>query len=125
MGRALGGKPLVLVVEDDAVTRMAAVAMLDSAGYEVVEADSGSSAVQELMRVPGIRVILTDIDMPMGIDGIKLAACVDLGWPGISIVMTSGKVKPLPGDVPRNACFVPKPYGEAKVLAAISRMMAQ
>ncbi|MCJ2054082.1 response regulator [Methylobacterium sp. J-070] len=63
MGRALGGKPLVLVVEDDAVTRMAAMAMLDSAGYEVVEADSGSSAVQELMRVPGIRVILTDIDM--------------------------------------------------------------
>ncbi|MDP4025508.1 response regulator [Methylobacterium sp. NEAU 140] len=122
---AISGKPLVLVVEDEAITRMAAVVMLCEAGYEAVEADSGPAAVLVLEERTGIRVMLTDIDMPAGLDGIKLAACVHRRWPGVGIIMTSGKVRPAPGDVPSGARFIAKPYAEASVLAEIGRIVAQ
>jgi two-component system, response regulator PdtaR len=117
------GPPCVLVVEDEAVTRMAAVAMLREAGYAVIEADSGPAAVLELEDRADVRLMLTDIDMPAGIDGIKLAACVRRRWPGVAVVMVSGKVRPAPGDVPAGARFFAKPYNEPDVLAAIGELL--
>lgn len=116
-------RPCVLVVEDEAITRLAAAAMLAEAGYAVVEADSGPAAVRALEGRPGIRAVLTDIDMPAGIDGIRLAACVHLGWPGVAVIMTSGKVWPIPGDVPDGARFIAKPYGESEVLGALDQLL--
>ena len=115
----------VLVVEDEALTRMSAVAMLQDAGYDVVEADNGTAAMLALERIVGIRAILTDIDMPAGLDGITLAACVDFRWPNIAVIMTSGKVKPVPGDIPNRARFLPKPYTPEDVLAALAEMFGK
>ena len=117
--------PITLVVEDDAVTRMATVVMLREAGYETVEATSGPRAMLELEDTAGIHLLLTDIDMSPGFDGVTLAACVHYRWPDVGIIMTSGKVKPVPGDVPSGAVFLAKPYAEARVLAAISDLLAQ
>lgn len=113
----------MLVVEDDAVTRHAAVAMVGDAGYAVREATNGNEAIRILDHEPGIRLVLTDIDMPLGIDGIKLAACIHRRWPGIGIVITSGKVRPAPGDVPADGQFIRKPYTEEQVLGAIRRLI--
>ncbi|KQT60939.1 response regulator receiver protein [Methylobacterium sp. Leaf456] len=117
-------RPTVLVVEDDAVTRHAAVAMLEDAGYAVREASNGNEAIRLLDREVGIRAVVTDIDMPLGIDGIKLAACINRRWPEIGIVITSGKVRPKDGDVPAQGRFVRKPYTEEQVLNAIRAVLA-
>lgn len=114
----------MLVVEDDAVTRHAAVAMLEDAGYAVREASNGNEAIRLLDREVGIRAVVTDIDMPLGIDGIKLAACINRRWPEIGIVITSGKVRPKDGDVPAQGRFVRKPYTEEQVLNAIRAVLA-
>ncbi|MGU3422868.1 response regulator [Methylobacterium sp. D54C] len=115
------GQPVVLVVEDENIVRMAAVILLHDAGYATVEATSGPGAMVMLEEALGIRIVLTDIDMPQGFDGITLAACVHRRWPGIGIVMTSGKVAPVPGDVPEGAVFLRKPYAETELLTAIRR----
>ncbi len=62
--------PKVLVVDDHAASRMTAVALLAMEGYEVIEADSGSSAV-ELVTQKQPDLILLDVMMP-GIDGFEV-----------------------------------------------------
>ena len=111
--------PIVLIVEDQAVTRQAAVEMVEEAGFSALEADDGATAMDMLETVEGIRVVLTDIDMPTSIDGIKLAACIHRKWPGIGVIILSGKVAPKPGDIPAGGRFFAKPYAVADVLAAI------
>jgi two-component system, response regulator PdtaR len=118
-----GSKPRILVVEDEAITREAAVEMLEEAGFEVLEAGNGTEAIRVLDGVDGIRVVMTDIDMPAGLDGIRLAACIDRRWPGIGVVVVSGKVRPAPGDVPARGHFFRKPY-EAEAVTRVIRRLA-
>jgi two-component system, response regulator PdtaR len=115
----------VLVVEDEPVTRHAAVQMLDDAGFAVIAAPDGIEAMRLLETVAGIRAVFTDIDMPRGMDGVRLAACLSQRWPGIGVVVTSGKRLPSPGDIPPGAAFFRKPYDEDAVLAAIAPLMAR
>ena len=64
--------PLVLVVDDEATTRVLARAALVSSGCEVQEADSGSSALE---RASATRpdLVLLDLVMP-GMDGFAVCA---------------------------------------------------
>ncbi|MEE7457166.1 response regulator [Methylorubrum populi] len=121
-------RPVVLVVEDDIVTRQAAVEMIQDAGYATCEASNGNAAIRVLDEGEdageGVRVVVTDIDMPLGIDGIKLAACIARRWPGIGIIITSGKVRPAPGDIPPDGLFIRKPYSEEGLVSAIRSVMA-
>jgi DNA-binding NtrC family response regulator len=118
-------KPLVLVVEDEIVARKSAVEMLEIAGYEAVDACTAADAVCALEKFDTIRLVITDIDLHSSIDGIVLAACIDRRWPDVGIIMTSGKVVPVPGDVPSRARFLPKPYAEARMLDAVRGIIAQ
>ncbi|MBA9068803.1 CheY-like chemotaxis protein [Methylobacterium sp. RAS18] len=120
-------RPTVLVVEDDAVIRCAAIELIVEAGFTVREATNGNEAIrmldQEQEAGGMVCVVVTDIDMPLGIDGIKLAACIDRRWPRIGIVITSGKVRPSPGDIPTDGLFIRKPYTEECLVAAIRSVM--
>ncbi|MCX7593013.1 MAG: two-component system response regulator [Fischerella sp.] len=62
--------PKVLVVDDHAASRVTAVALLVMEGYEVIEADSGSAAV-ELVIQKQPDLILLDVMMP-GMDGFEV-----------------------------------------------------
>ena len=117
-----GSKSRILVVEDEAITRHAAVEMLDEAGFEVFEAQDGTEAIRVLDSVADIRVVMTDIDMPSGLDGIRLAACIDRRWPEIGVVVVSGKVRPALGDVPARGHFFRKPYDAEAVTRVIRRL---
>lgn len=107
--------------------RHAAVELIGEAGFTVREAANGNEAIRMLDREQdaggAVCVVVTDIDMPLGIDGIKLAACIDRRWPRIGIVITSGKVRPSPGDVPTDGLFIRKPYTEESLVAAIRSVM--
>jgi CheY-like chemotaxis protein len=70
------GKVIVLVVEDEPLVRMAAVYMIEDAGFEALEAGNADEAVRILEARTDIRIVFTDIDMPGSMDGIKLAAAV-------------------------------------------------
>jgi len=53
MRRASGvDKPVVLVVEDEPLVRLNAVAMIEEAGYEVVEAANADEAIAILESRP-------------------------------------------------------------------------
>jgi CheY-like chemotaxis protein len=115
---------VVLVVEDEPLLRMAAVDMIEAAGFIVVEASDATQAVEILEKRLDIRIVFTDIDMPRGMDGMKLAALVRDRWPPIHIIITSGHVTPPAANLPADSVFFSKPYREGEVVAAIRRMAA-
>ena len=99
--------PVVLVVED-----------------EPLEAANAAEAIALLESRDDIRIVFTDIDMPGGLDGIALAACIRDRWPPISIIMTSGKPWPPRVAIPADTVFFSKPYRQDRVIASLQRMAA-
>ncbi|WP_292020146.1 MULTISPECIES: response regulator [unclassified Brevundimonas] len=104
--------PLVLVVEDEPLLRLAAVEMVEDAGYVAVEAADAFEAVRILESRDDIRIVFTDIDMPGGMSGVTLAAAIRDRWPPIDIIMTSGAVVPADAMVPERGVFLAKPVSQ-------------
>lgn len=118
----LKGKALVLVVEDEPFLRMCAVDMLEEDGFDVIEASNATEAVVLLETRMDIRIVFTDIDMPGGMDGMRLAACIRDRWPPVEIIITSGQV--VPKDLPLRSLFFSKPYEPDIIVAQMNRFIA-
>ena len=114
-------KTVILIVEDEPLLRMAAVDMVEDAGFEAVEAADATEAIHILETRLDIRIVFTDIDMPRGMDGMKLAACIRDRWPPIMIILTSGHHHAPDVKMPAESVFFPKPYKERDVVAAFRR----
>lgn len=80
----------ILVVEDEGIIRMFAVAALQDAGFQVLEAQDGAEALDILARNPEICLLVTDVRMPGLIDGLALAARVQRDHPAIRTIIVSG-----------------------------------
>ncbi|MBS0268671.1 MAG: response regulator [Proteobacteria bacterium] len=81
----------VLVVEDEVLIRLHLAEELRDAGYTVIEAADGHEAMTLLTSIDGIGLVLTDIRMPGGIDGIDLARWVRAKFPEIKIALVSAE----------------------------------
>ena len=112
---------IVLVVEDEAIIRLAAVDMIESAGFAVIDAADATAAMRLLEERSGIGVVFTDVDMPRGINGLELAACIKSRWPGIHVIITSGKAEAVRAQLPEDCVFFAKPYHEARVVDEVRK----
>ncbi len=113
---------VVLVVEDEMLLRMRAVDMVEGAGFTSVEAVDADEAYAILESRSDIALLLTDIQMPGSMDGLKLAHAVHKRWPPIKIIVVSGQLKQADLDIPTNSRFFGKPL-EAEVMIAQMRRM--
>jgi CheY-like chemotaxis protein len=112
---------VVLVVEDEPLVRMGAVAIAQEAADKVYEAANADEAIEVLERNPDVTLLFTDIDMPGTVDGLELAEIVHERWPHIRLIVTSGRVK-LPNDeVPDDGRFIGKPYYAETIRSAIAQ----
>ena len=118
-------RQIVLVVEDEPILRMTAVDMVEDAGFEAVEAADATQAVKILESRPDIRIVFTDIDMPRGMDGIKLAALIRDRWPPIDIIITSGHANAPDLTMPPRSLFFAKPYNEKIIVSAMKKFADQ
>lgn len=84
-----------------------------------MEAADATEAIRILERRLDIRIVFTDIDMPRGIDGMKLAALIRDRWPPIEIILTSGHIDAPDVRMPARSRFFSKPYNEGEVVAAM------
>jgi two-component system, response regulator PdtaR len=84
----------ILVVEDEALVRMAIADGLRAAGYRVIEAGNAHEALTLLENAGEVWCVLTDVRMPGSIDGVALAKLVRTKYPKVKILLTSGH---LPG----------------------------
>jgi CheY-like chemotaxis protein len=117
-------EPVVLVVEDESIIRMQAVVIIEEAGYNVVEACNADEAIAILKTREDIGIVVTDIEMPGSMDGIKLARAIRDQWPPIELIITSGRYRVRINQLPPGAQFMPKPYTPNVLVTAISRLDA-
>jgi CheY-like chemotaxis protein len=113
----------VLVVEDEMLLRMRAVGMVEDAGYTSVEAVDADEAVAILESRSDIALVLTDIQMPGNMDGLKLAHTVHRRWPPIKIILVSGQLKPANVDIPADSRFYGKPLEAKEMIAELQNMI--
>jgi CheY-like chemotaxis protein len=113
----------IMVVEDEPLIRLGLVSLIEEAGYSVVEANSADDAIRKLEKIIDIRLILTDVDMPGTMDGIKLAHYVRGRWPPIHLVVISGKVGVEQTELPAGVRFVTKPYQEPALINLVETMI--
>jgi DNA-binding NtrC family response regulator len=100
----------VLVVEDETLVRMFASDFLDEAGFKVFEAVNGDEAIAVLQARPDVQVVVTDVELTGSINGFELAVAIRERWPGVGVIVTSGRQRPAPDDLPEDAAFITKPY---------------
>ena len=109
----------VLVVEDDAMTRMNAATLISEAGLDVVEMDSADRALAYVWRQPNdVAAIFSDVEMPGHTSGADLARTVSHHWPHIRLLITSGS-QPEAMHLPASTTFFPKPWLPLDVLTAV------
>jgi CheY-like chemotaxis protein len=114
---------LVVVVDDDVFERMGASGMFLDAGYRVLEAGDADEALRIFETNADIRLLFTDVSMPGSMSGSDLAHRVAERWPGVGIIMTSGR--PRPHLLPLSMLFHDKPYEPSAVLRQAMEMTTQ
>ena len=80
----------ILLVEDDADVRGSTARALRRAGYEVIEAEDGLAALEQLAgREPALDLVIADVVMPrMG--GLELVQRLQQRWPRVRTLFVSG-----------------------------------
>jgi PAS domain S-box-containing protein len=114
----------ILVVEDDPDVLDVAVESLRMMGYDVVTAPDGPSALSVLRRDPDIQIMLSDVVMPNGMNGVELAREAVRLRPDLRVLLASGyPMSALPIDdgspVFDEFPFLSKPYHSSQLAQAL------
>jgi CheY-like chemotaxis protein len=117
-GRAVDGRETVLVVEDNAAVSRVVVRMLQSLGYETVQAGNASAAFT-ILAERRIDLLFTDIVIPGEIDGIRLARAALARWPSLRVLLTTGFGDTASRSDTAGLRVLEKPYRTAELTCAV------
>ena len=118
-----GASTNVLVVEDETLLRMHAVNIVEDAGFTAVEAIDADEAILILESRSDISLMLSDIQMPGSMDGLKLAHAVHARWPSIKIILVSGRIQVTDSEKPVDCRFFGKPLEDREMVAQLQKML--
>jgi len=104
----------ILTVEDEFLISEYLRAILEGGGHKVIATFDAGEAIEVLERVRDIQLVITDIDMPGSMDGLRLAAAIRDRWPPIHLIVVTGFAPPNSYELPRDSLFIPKPLGRPK-----------
>ena len=100
---------------------MLAIEFTEDAGFKALEADTADAAFAliDIHRV--IKIVMTDVNMPGSMDGLRFAASVRGPWPSTEIIVVSGyaNYRTLTAGA---AVFFHKPYNIDAIVACLDRM---
>jgi CheY-like chemotaxis protein len=116
----------VLPVEDEPLVRASAAEALRDAGLDVAEAacaEEALAAADSAADGPP-RVLVADLHLGPGMDGLALGALALRRWPQVGVVYATGHPEALDGRSlgPRER-YVVKPFAPAALLRAVRRLM--
>ena len=116
----------VLVIEDEPLVREVVVAALRDAGFSVAEAASGEEALAlaESAADGPPAVVVADLRLGSGMDGLAFGAEARKRWPEVGVVYATGHPDSFDGRLlgPRER-YVVKPLTPAALLGAVRRLM--
>jgi PAS domain S-box-containing protein len=101
----------VLLVEDDDEVAALLAEMLAQLGFEVTRTASASAALGALANDRAVDLVLSDIMMPGGMNGVDLAREVNRRRPRLPVLLTSGYAETTKRDAgAAGFMLLPKPY---------------
>jgi two-component system, response regulator PdtaR len=117
----------ILIVEDDVLANEHLEFILQQAGYDVLSATSADEAAELLEDHEDVQLLVTDINLPGTVNGLKLAAAAKARRPElgdgikqeITTIITTGYSAPKDDEIPQGSLFVPKPYNARKMIEAV------
>ena len=112
---------VIVVVDDDKLVLTNTKAMLEDFGHTVIEASSGSAALEVIRKTSHVDLVITDQAMPQ-MTGMQLAAAIKVDWPNLPILLTSGYAE-LPSKAPFEVPKLAKPFSLDDLEDAVSRTM--
>ncbi len=122
----VGGTETILVVEDEASLRRLAQRVLEAAGYHVILANDGESALARIADgTVALDLVLTDVVMPRR-SGTDVAAAARARDPALPVLFMSGYPSDFPlqealaGDMER---LLQKPFTPAQLLARVRAIL--
>jgi PAS domain S-box-containing protein len=122
----MGKGELILVVDDEAAVRSIAQQTLEMFGYHVLTAADGAQAVAACARHVGkIKLMLTDMMMPI-LDGAAATRAVRTLDPAVKVIAASGM--PVDGSVSDREhgganAVLPKPYTAERLLKTVRHVL--
>ena len=117
----------VLLVEDETAVRELLNDDLTDAGLRVVaasNAEAGLEAIANDNQPPS--VLVTDVNLVLGIDGVALAIEAQRRWPALAVVVMTGDERNLAlmPDAMRASCLL-KPFSPFKLANAVNTLMGR
>jgi PAS domain S-box-containing protein len=117
----------ILLVEDEPMLRQVTATMLKRLGYRVLVASDGPAGLRAAREHEGpIDLLLTDMVMPLGLNGLQLAEELRRSRPTIKVVVSSGYSVDLQrqGDTPvAGALFLAKPFAFEALRTTLRRAL--
>jgi DNA-binding NtrC family response regulator len=114
----------VLVVEDEELARLIITDYLREGGFAVLQASNAEQAIEVLEERGDVRAVVLDVVMPGAMDGIALAHVIHQRWPGVGLLVMSGKGVPKMAQLPPGAGFLPKPYFGPSIVGRLRAIIA-
>jgi CheY-like chemotaxis protein len=115
------GAQTILVVEDEFLIRFMLADSLRDIGYHVLEAADGEEGLDILHSGQVVDLMVTDVRMPGGVDGMELTRRSKALAPGRPVIVCSAHLfrsESHPADD-----FIAKPYTVAEFANAIARLI--
>jgi two-component system cell cycle sensor histidine kinase/response regulator CckA len=121
-----GNSAVVLLVEDEEAVRRGGKRMLETRGYTVHEAGSGTEALEIMEELGGaVDIVVSDVVMPE-MDGPTLLTELRKTYPDLKFIFVSGYAEDafarnLPADAKFG--FLPKPFSLKQLAVAVREML--
>ena len=121
-----GAGETILVVEDEEEVRRLLVTLLSGMGYKVREAGAGESALAIMQEAPDIDLLLTDVMLPGGMDGVELAHEARRRRPHLPVLYASAYSATAlehQGRLDGSAHLIQKPFTRRDLAAKIAALL--
>jgi len=119
---------LVMVVDDEPDVRKVVRMTLEKAGYDVIEAEDGEKAIQEINKDENpllLDIIISDIRMPK-INGVEAINYFQQQWPRVPLIVLTGfpDMDMATGFLKQGIVdYLVKPVEKEKLINAIAKAM--
>jgi CheY-like chemotaxis protein len=116
----------ILLVEDDSLIRLMLAEELSLAGYDVREAADGTQAAGHIENpATPLSLLITDVHMPGGMDGIQVAHLMGARFPNIPIIYMTGRPDVLSelGRLGPNQMVLSKPFVPSDLLSLVRQLL--
>ena len=118
-------KEKILVLEDEVGIRSFVSINLKREGYEIIEAGSGSEAIEQLSNHPDISIALLDVMLP-DMSGIEICKFIRQQFDQIGVIMLTAKGQEedkLEGFISGADDYIVKPFSIKELLVRVSALI--